>query len=132
MIVQQHACPPQTGLRFYYNVNCFIFIYLLENFLCVIGVFRNTAEIDEKNKETAEERLRSVPVECSVCSELADSNVLLEPCHHKVACEECSALMKKCIQCGSHINKRSTQGNKTTNTSHFRHMLKEQYLHQYN
>ncbi|XP_046670485.1 E3 ubiquitin-protein ligase MIB2 isoform X1 [Homalodisca vitripennis] len=60
-------------------------------------------------EEEVEERSRSTPVECGVCSELADSNVLLEPCRHRVACEECSALMKKCIQCGSQINKRVTQ-----------------------
>lgn len=67
-------------------------------------------EAEEEGAGEVEERVRPTPVECGVCSELADSNVLLEPCHHRVACEECSALMKKCIQCGSHVNKRITQG----------------------
>lgn len=98
-----------VGLKFVYMVN-YEFFPFPEMYLFVIWFSSNTPDVDEKSKEKVEERLRSKPVECSVCSELADSNVLLEPCHHKVACEECSALMKKCIQCGSHINKRSTLG----------------------
>lgn len=53
---------------------------------------------------------QSAPIECLVCSELADDNVTLEPCKHKIACEECSSRMKKCIKCGTVITKRITQG----------------------
>lgn len=56
------------------------------------------------------DRQHSVPVECLICSELADDNVILEPCKHKIACEECSSRMKKCIKCGTMITKRVTHG----------------------
>lgn len=53
---------------------------------------------------------RPTPVECIVCSELADQNVRFEPCMHRVACEDCSSRMKKCLQCGQNITRRLTQG----------------------
>lgn len=49
------------------------------------------------------------PVECSVCSEFSEENVLLEPCHHKPACEDCSSRMKKCLHCGVPVQKRVTK-----------------------
>lgn len=51
---------------------------------------------------------KKVPVECSVCSELADQNVTFEPCGHKIACEDCASRIKKCLRCGSAITKRVT------------------------
>lgn len=53
---------------------------------------------------------RPVPVECMVCSELADQNVKFEPCMHRIACEDCSSRMKKCLKCGQNITRRLTQG----------------------
>ncbi|XP_072378782.1 E3 ubiquitin-protein ligase MIB2 isoform X1 [Diabrotica undecimpunctata] len=49
------------------------------------------------------------PVECQVCSELSEENVLLEPCNHKPACEDCSSRMKKCLECGQPVQKRVTK-----------------------
>lgn len=49
-----------------------------------------------------------VPVECSVCSELAEQNVLFEPCGHRVACEDCASRVKKCLKCGLSIGRRVT------------------------
>ncbi|XP_063229552.1 E3 ubiquitin-protein ligase MIB2 [Bacillus rossius redtenbacheri] len=53
------------------------------------------------------------PAECAVCSELGDENVLFEPCGHKVACEDCSSRMKKCLKCGQVVTKRITQDGRT-------------------
>lgn len=53
---------------------------------------------------------RPVPVECIVCSELADQNVKFEPCMHRIACEDCSSRMKKCLECGQTVTRRITQG----------------------
>lgn len=50
------------------------------------------------------------PAECAICSELGDENVLFEPCGHKVACEDCSSRMKKCLKCNLTVTKRITQG----------------------
>ncbi|KAK7791090.1 hypothetical protein R5R35_000511 [Gryllus longicercus] len=55
------------------------------------------------------EKRTLAPVECAVCSELGEENVLFEPCGHHIACEECSSRMKKCLKCGQPINKRLTQ-----------------------
>lgn len=52
---------------------------------------------------------RPIPVECVVCSELADQNVKFEPCLHRIACEDCSSRMKKCLKCGQNITRRLTQ-----------------------
>lgn len=49
------------------------------------------------------------PVECTVCSELSEDNVTLEPCGHKPACEDCASRMKKCLQCGCCVQKRVTK-----------------------
>lgn len=49
-----------------------------------------------------------VPVECCVCSELADQNVLFEPCGHRVACEDCASRLKKCLKCCVSIVRRLT------------------------
>lgn len=51
---------------------------------------------------------QSAPVECAVCSELGVANVLLKPCNHAVACEECSSRMKKCIVCKAFVEMRVT------------------------
>ncbi|KAK7604043.1 hypothetical protein V9T40_004316 [Parthenolecanium corni] len=62
--------------------------------------------VETKESDAEPECSRSVPVECLICSELADDNVILEPCKHKLACEECSSRMKKCVKCGTLISKR--------------------------
>nr|CAD7425712.1 unnamed protein product [Timema monikensis] len=54
------------------------------------------------------EKRAPAPVECAVCSELGDENVLFEPCGHRIACEDCSSRMKKCLKCGQVVNKRIT------------------------
>lgn len=64
------------------------------------------APVDGESDEGETEK--KVPVECSVCSELADQNVLFEPCGHKIACEDCASRVKKCLKCGSLIAKRIT------------------------
>ena len=56
------------------------------------------------------EKRAPAPVECAVCSELGEENVLFEPCGHRIACEDCSARMKKCLRCGQLVTKRLTQG----------------------
>ncbi|XP_065216439.1 E3 ubiquitin-protein ligase MIB2 [Planococcus citri] len=67
------------------------------------------SDSEDQDSENDPDHSRSVPVECLVCSELADDNVILEPCKHKIACEECSSRMKKCIKCGAVISKRVTR-----------------------
>lgn len=55
------------------------------------------------------EKRAPAPVECAVCSELGEENVSFEPCGHRIACEDCSARMKKCLRCGQLVTKRLTQ-----------------------
>lgn len=64
---------------------------------------------NHKNHHYQNEIMANKPVECLVCSELSEENVRLEPCTHKPACEDCSSRMKKCLQCGSIVNKRVTK-----------------------
>lgn len=64
---------------------------------------------NHKNHYYQNEVVSSKPVECLVCSELSEENVKLEPCNHKPACEDCSSRMKKCLQCGSVVQKRITK-----------------------
>lgn len=40
--------------------------------------------------------------ECLVCSDKR-AGVFFKPCGHMVACENCSAIMKKCVQCRTQI-----------------------------
>lgn len=40
--------------------------------------------------------------ECLVCSDKRAA-VFFKPCGHMVACENCSAIMKKCVQCRTQI-----------------------------
>ncbi|XP_039281221.1 E3 ubiquitin-protein ligase MIB2 [Nilaparvata lugens] len=54
-------------------------------------------------------RKKPKPVECVFCSELFDSLVILEPCKHRIVCEECSSRLKKCFLCHRIIDKRITQ-----------------------
>ena len=42
--------------------------------------------------------------ECVVCSD-KKASVLFRPCGHMCACEGCAALMKKCVQCRSQIDR---------------------------
>lgn len=67
------------------------------------------SDSDGSNTSVAEKRAPA-PVECAVCSELGEENVLFEPCGHRIACEDCSARMKKCLRCGQFVTKRLTQG----------------------
>ncbi|KAL1116547.1 hypothetical protein AAG570_005019, partial [Ranatra chinensis] len=53
------------------------------------------------------------PVECSVCSELSDGNTILEPCGHRVACEDCTSRLKKCLKCSRMIARRLTPDGRT-------------------
>lgn len=57
---------------------------------------------------SSSEYCKPVPAECRVCSELANGNVTFSPCGHKIACEDCSSRMKKCLECGVVITKRIT------------------------
>lgn len=59
--------------------------------------------------ERSRRREAKGPVECLVCSELCTSRVLLEPCGHKVACEDCTTRLKKCFKCHIFITKRIAQ-----------------------
>lgn len=47
--------------------------------------------------------------ECLICCE-AVANVIFEPCGHEVACEDCCARMKKCIECQAVIVKKTGSG----------------------
>lgn len=60
-------------------------------------------------KEPSSPKISKKPVECTVCSELSEENVCLEPCGHKPACEDCASRMKKCLQCGCCVQKRVTK-----------------------
>lgn len=42
--------------------------------------------------------------ECVVCSD-KKASVLFRPCGHMCACDGCAALMKKCVQCRSQIDR---------------------------
>ncbi|KAL3281489.1 hypothetical protein HHI36_004694 [Cryptolaemus montrouzieri] len=64
---------------------------------------------NHRNLQYQNEIVSSKPVECLVCSEFSEENVSLEPCTHKPACEDCSSRMKKCLQCGSVVQKRITK-----------------------
>ncbi|XP_044752526.1 E3 ubiquitin-protein ligase MIB2 isoform X2 [Coccinella septempunctata] len=64
---------------------------------------------NHRNCQFQNEICTSKPVECLVCSEYSEENVRLEPCNHKPACEDCSSRMKKCLQCGSIVQKRITK-----------------------
>ncbi|XP_022903103.2 E3 ubiquitin-protein ligase MIB2 [Onthophagus taurus] len=64
---------------------------------------------NHKNHHYQNEITTSKPVECQVCSELSEENVRLEPCNHKPACEDCSSRMKKCLHCGTIVQKRVTK-----------------------
>lgn len=55
------------------------------------------------SKEIKKERR---PVECGLCAEFGEGNTLLEPCGHRVACEDCSARLKKCFKCSTFITRR--------------------------
>lgn len=58
-------------------------------------------------------RTRRHAAECLVCSEMSPENVLLEPCGHRVACEDCSSRMKKCLTCQELISRRVGKDGKT-------------------
>jgi len=70
------------------------------------------------SEEGAEPHERPTPVECAVCSELSENNVLFEPCGHRIACEDCAARMKKCLKCSQSVVKRTTKG-KQNHTARF-------------
>lgn len=67
-------------------------------------------QADDGSSTSAGEKRAPAPVECAVCSELGEENVLFEPCGHRIACEDCSARMKKCLRCGQLVTKRLTHG----------------------
>jgi hypothetical protein len=49
--------------------------------------------------------LRGLQIEeCVVCSD-KKASVLFRPCGHMCACDGCAALMKKCVQCRSQIDR---------------------------
>ncbi|XP_067011890.2 E3 ubiquitin-protein ligase MIB2 [Anabrus simplex] len=73
----------------------------------------SSVEPESPPEDQSSSTLSSVPVECAVCSELGDQNVLFEPCGHRIACEDCSSRMKKCLKCGQVINKRLTHDGRT-------------------
>ncbi|CAB0015221.1 unnamed protein product [Nesidiocoris tenuis] len=64
-------------------------------------------------QERAKRRGRRMTAECLVCSEMSPENVLLEPCGHRVACEDCSSRMKKCLTCQELISRRVGKDGKT-------------------
>uniref|UniRef100_A0A0A9W5W5 RING-type E3 ubiquitin transferase n=2 Tax=Lygus hesperus TaxID=30085 RepID=A0A0A9W5W5_LYGHE len=64
-------------------------------------------------QERAKRRAHRHAAECLVCSEMSSENVLLEPCGHRVACEDCSSRMKKCLTCQELISKRIGKDGKT-------------------
>lgn len=69
-----------------------------------------TATTSKDDSSSASPRhVSKKPAECSVCSELSEENVCLEPCGHKPACEDCASRMKKCLQCGCCVQKRVTK-----------------------
>lgn len=54
--------------------------------------------------------------ECIVCNEII-ALVLFEPCTHQIACNECSLRMKKCLSCGTLIERRCVGGNDLTSSN---------------
>ena len=45
------------------------------------------------------------PKECIVCNEMVNL-LLFDPCGHQIACGECGRRMKKCLSCGTLIERR--------------------------
>lgn len=45
------------------------------------------------------------PLECIVCNEVT-TLITFEPCYHQISCEDCGVRMKKCLTCGTAIEKR--------------------------
>ncbi|KAJ8920592.1 hypothetical protein NQ315_004731 [Exocentrus adspersus] len=74
-----------------------------------IGATSQENSPNHKNHHYQNDIVASKPVECMVCSELSEENVKLEPCNHKLACEDCSSRMKKCLQCSVLVQKRITK-----------------------
>lgn len=68
------------------------------------------SSLEKDPKREASPKIKSKkPAECSVCSELSEENVTLEPCGHKPACEDCASRMKKCLICGLCVQRRITK-----------------------
>ncbi|KAM7359635.1 E3 ubiquitin-protein ligase mind bomb 2 isoform 1-T2 [Cochliomyia hominivorax] len=49
--------------------------------------------------------LPTTPHECIVCNETLEL-IKFEPCQHQISCEDCGKRMKKCLRCGSQIERR--------------------------
>ncbi|XP_073976711.1 E3 ubiquitin-protein ligase mind bomb 2 isoform X2 [Rhodnius prolixus] len=69
-----------------------------------IGEILNKYVLSEEERERMKSEKKNV--ECFLCSELSVENCLLEPCGHRVACEDCSARLKKCFKCQVIITRR--------------------------
>ncbi|XP_013118452.1 E3 ubiquitin-protein ligase MIB2 [Stomoxys calcitrans] len=51
----------------------------------------------------------TVPQACIVCDEVLQL-IIFEPCHHQISCLDCGKRMKKCLRCGTHIERRFDVG----------------------
>lgn len=49
--------------------------------------------------------LSTTPQECIVCDETLQL-IKFEPCQHQISCEDCGKRMKKCLKCGTQIERR--------------------------
>ena len=49
--------------------------------------------------------LSTTPQECIVCDETLQL-IKFEPCQHQISCEDCGKRMKKCLRCGTQIERR--------------------------
>ncbi|XP_065355557.1 E3 ubiquitin-protein ligase MIB2 [Calliphora vicina] len=49
--------------------------------------------------------LSTTPQECIVCNETL-LLIKFEPCQHQISCEDCGKRMKKCLRCGTQIERR--------------------------
>lgn len=74
-----------------------------------------TGRQSRKQTNTVSKAPSNQPEECIVCNEVLVL-ITFQPCYHQISCEECGIRMKKCLSCGTVIEKRiSTSGKIVSN-----------------
>lgn len=65
--------------------------------------------------------LSTTPQTCIVCDEILEL-IQFEPCQHQISCEDCGKRMKKCLQCGIHIERRIDCNGRVINNTELTNM----------
>ncbi|XP_017770647.1 PREDICTED: E3 ubiquitin-protein ligase MIB2 [Nicrophorus vespilloides] len=73
-----------------------------------VGCSSSEGSPSHKSEHSYENETKPKAAECSVCSDYTVQNVTLEPCNHRLACEECSSRIRKCFDCGDTVLRRVT------------------------